>query len=366
MPRRTPIETGLPPEGAQCLSRIRDALQSLREAYPALNFGVTPDGRLLVETRADCLRLTACPAPGCRQRIKGDRSNDVARHFQTQHAPDSLPFVCPAPCTMRTNRRDRFVKHLKAKPACARRVLSHRDDPDIGIMMAMAMQSAAAGATIDAPDHWTALLAAEHDLELADIPTAPPPAPEIEFLVASSSTSIPPLPAPMYDAYPNASHVSGQQYPAPMPVPQFWHPATGPGSFPDDAHAGAYSVDPIAALVPHGAPLLDVHHGAYPTASVYGNAVGASTASDALMSDAGQLPQPQPVAKPRPVVPAAAATDPSVSSRSASLDVGFLAFAPNDGFAKGAGGADGHQPYSASSTGSSLAGGLDALHLPRQ
>ncbi|KAI9155863.1 hypothetical protein H9P43_008973 [Blastocladiella emersonii ATCC 22665] len=176
MPPSSPANTGLPPQGAQRISRVRAALVALHEAYPNLAFDVTTDGSLLVESRADGERPMECPFPGCRQRFKRRRANDVARHFQTRHAPDALPFVCPAPCTSRTNRRDHFATHLKRSEPCVWRLLVQRTDPDVDIMMTMAAQSGAFGAA----GHWTELLAAAHELDLATIPTtAPLPAPAL-------------------------------------------------------------------------------------------------------------------------------------------------------------------------------------------
>ncbi|KAI9188328.1 hypothetical protein H9P43_002719 [Blastocladiella emersonii ATCC 22665] len=167
---------------------FRSALLALHESHPDLAFDVTSDGCLLLESRADGQRPMACPFPGCPQRFKRKRANDVARHFQTKHAPDALPFVCPVPCGSRTNRRDHFVKHLKHSESCVWRLLSQRGDPDVDIMMALAAQSGAFGA-----GHWTEVLAAEYEFDLADIPTfAPPPPP------------VPQPPAHGYAAAPNS------------------------------------------------------------------------------------------------------------------------------------------------------------------
>ncbi|KAI9155876.1 hypothetical protein H9P43_008986 [Blastocladiella emersonii ATCC 22665] len=230
MPRRTPLNTGLPAEGAQRLSRVRAALVALHESYPDLVFDVTTDGSLLVESRADGERPMECPFPGCRQRFKRRRANDVARHFQTKHAPDALPFVCPAPCTMRTNRRDHFAKHLELKESCVWRLLSQRNDPDVDIMMTMAAQSGAFGAA----GHWTALLAAAHEFDLADIHAAPAPpstaahgfAPAFNdngsstLLIPSAATAYapaalawpPPPPPPGYGNLPLQLHASDNVY----------------------------------------------------------------------------------------------------------------------------------------------------------
>ncbi|KAI9182960.1 hypothetical protein H9P43_003876 [Blastocladiella emersonii ATCC 22665] len=353
---------------------VRDALLALHASYPHLVFGVTPDGCLLLESRADRQRLTACPVPGCRQRFKRERSNDVARHFQTQHAPESLPFMCPAPCHSRTNRRDHFVKHLKGKPSCAWRLLSQRNDPDVDVMMTMAMQSGEPGS-----DHWTELLAAEHDLDLADLPAAPPPpspsAPQASthgFAGAPSSTM----------QAPGESHAPALAWPpsALIPPPPPGLHSAAYGGFP---HARAHGYDhgsvpnanslwDSAAIAPHAATLdlppsnpLDpatffALGGPLTTAwnvQADGNASGADR--DATGGGNGDSEILAAIA----LLANETSQQPSRNEESPARAADVVA-GPSLSHAAAASGRLAHT--AASSAGTSLAGGLNALHLAPQ
>ncbi|KAI9155877.1 hypothetical protein H9P43_008987 [Blastocladiella emersonii ATCC 22665] len=98
------------------IPRVRASLDRLRTSFPDLRVTLTAGGSLLLETADDDARPTTCPS--CQLFFK--RSNDAARHFQTAHASDTLPYVCVASCSTRTNRRDHFIDHLRRNPdSCA-------------------------------------------------------------------------------------------------------------------------------------------------------------------------------------------------------------------------------------------------------
>ncbi|KAI9155862.1 hypothetical protein H9P43_008972 [Blastocladiella emersonii ATCC 22665] len=98
------------------IPRVRATFDRLRAAFPDLHFSLTASSSLHLASVAGNSRPTTCPACA----LSFDRSNDAARHFQTAHAGDTLPYVCVASCSARTNRRDHFSDHLRRNPgSCA-------------------------------------------------------------------------------------------------------------------------------------------------------------------------------------------------------------------------------------------------------
>ncbi|KAI9183027.1 hypothetical protein H9P43_003943 [Blastocladiella emersonii ATCC 22665] len=94
------------------LTLPRAELDRLRAAHPDMLFTLTASGGLVLERAADGSRPNTCPSCA----LNFPRPSDAARHFQTAHARDTLPFVCVASCSARaarTNRRDRFINHLR-------------------------------------------------------------------------------------------------------------------------------------------------------------------------------------------------------------------------------------------------------------
>ncbi|ORZ41001.1 hypothetical protein BCR44DRAFT_95425, partial [Catenaria anguillulae PL171] len=132
-PIHQPVRTG-----AQLITRIVDTVASLNLQFPGYNFSVRPDGGLIIVSLHNGSRVTSCPHPACITTFSNRRSNCVARHFATEHAPNTLPFVCSGTCRSKTNRRDHFLSHLKRNKArCAAQVLIGALENDTQVMMSL-------------------------------------------------------------------------------------------------------------------------------------------------------------------------------------------------------------------------------------
>ncbi|ORZ41000.1 hypothetical protein BCR44DRAFT_1424195 [Catenaria anguillulae PL171] len=129
---RLPIPCDTAPVGAQLIGRVVDAVALLNAQFPAYHFTVRPDGGLSIVMSADGQRVTSCPFPNCEMGFTNRRSNCISRHYQTEHAPNTLPFLCGGQCRSRTNRRDHFLSHLKRNKARCAAYLIHQAqvDPD--------------------------------------------------------------------------------------------------------------------------------------------------------------------------------------------------------------------------------------------
>ncbi|ORZ32395.1 hypothetical protein BCR44DRAFT_1440400 [Catenaria anguillulae PL171] len=200
-------------------TRVARAIAELNTKYPTHRFSAKPDGGLVIDEIATGERATSCPDPECARVFAYKRSNCVSRHVQTEHAPDTLPFVCCSPCTSRTNRRDHFVAHLARKKAqCAAAILARWNESDIDLMMKLVYPNAARqgyGAWRQAlvhdtnPEHLEAQLrklgmSINDVLGQAETPSVTPSAtPIIGTSAAAASGMLPPMPvSPLTHAVP--------------------------------------------------------------------------------------------------------------------------------------------------------------------